>query len=75
MSSQHRHFNSKIRLKADLIINWRLTKDVSQSRAAKMCGIAIETYRAAEGGKLLQALTAARLSRKLGIPLDELRES
>jgi len=62
-----------VRLNRDLILDWRLRKELTQDRAAKFLGVSPTTYRRFESGKIVQLLVAARVSNRLKIPLAGLK--
>lgn len=66
---------AQIRLDSDYFLSWRLDKQLNQHAAAKRCGISRVTFSRLEAGKPVMALTAARVAKKLGLKLSDLRLS
>lgn len=73
MSRKNKTTNGQVRLNSDRIKNWRLDKQLNQYAAAKRCGISRVTLSRLEAGKPVQELTAAKVAKKLGFKLSELR--
>lgn len=65
---------SKVKLKAESLLQWRARREFSQKAAAEKAGVSLPTYRNAEYGKEVQLVSASRIAKALRVPLELLEE-
>jgi DNA-binding XRE family transcriptional regulator len=63
----------RIRMNPTLVRSWRLGAGLSQRQAAKACRVAPRTWRRCEHGLEVEILTAARVAKKMRIPVDKIK--